>query len=212
MTSLAANQNHQNNKVCKCHELELVAKTTLPSKYGKFNLWAYQEKKGPTHLALFTGKVKDGREVPVRIHSECVTGDALGSLRCDCGPQLEAALRYIQENGAGVLIHMDQEGRGIGLANKMRAYALQDKGMDTVEANLELGFVEDKRDYSSAACILHNLGVKSVVMLTNNPKKIEAMKKCGVKVEGRKPLVMPIHPLNKRYMMTKRDKMGHMLE
>ena len=202
------------------HGLELVAKTRLPTKYGEFALWAYQEKgkcaaggqpEGPTHLALFKGEMREAEKVPVRLHSECVTGDALGSMRCDCGAQLEKAMLYIQKHG-GVLIHLDQEGRGIGLANKMKAYALQDGGLDTVEANLKLGFAEDKRDYSSAACILHDLGVKSIMLITNNPLKISGMEKCGIKVEGRLPLITPTNATNKRYLDTKKKKMGHILD
>ena len=199
-------------EACACHGLELVAKTRLPTEYGLFELWAYQEKKGPTHLALFAGKVKGAKKVPVRLHSECVTGDALHSLRCDCGPQLEKAMQYIQSKKLGVLIHLDQEGRGIGLANKMKAYALQDLGLDTVEANLKLGFVEDKRDYSAAACILKELGVDSVSLITNNPKKIEGLQRCGIKVDGRLSLQTPHQPENERYLRTKKEKMGHLLE
>ncbi|VVB56984.1 Riboflavin biosynthesis protein RibBA [uncultured archaeon] len=211
---------------CPCHHMNLrrVAKTVLPTKYGQFSLWAYQETAGgrkggpkaapdgPTHLALFVGHVEGAARVPVRLHSECVTGDALGSLRCDCGPQLEKAMRMIQAQERGVLIHLDQEGRGIGLANKMKAYALQDEGLDTVEANLKLGFVEDKRDYSAAACILRDLGVKSVLLITNNPKKVEGLQKCGMDVEGRLPLLTPPNPNNALYLQTKKKKMGHLLE
>jgi len=204
--------NNEECRPCLDSGLELVAKTRLPTQYGLFELWAYQEKKGPTHLALFVGKVKGAKKVPVRLHSECVTGDALHSLRCDCGPQLEKAMKYIQSKKKGVLIHLDQEGRGIGLANKMKAYALQDLGLDTVEANLKLGFVEDKRDYSSAACILKDLGVESISLITNNPKKIEGLKRCGVKVDGRLSLLTPVQPENARYLKTKKEKMGHLLE
>lgn len=203
---------HDEHKTCACHELELVAKTRLPTRHGPFELWAYQEKGGPTHLALFVGKIKGAKKVPVRLHSECVTGDAFGSLRCDCGPQLEKAMKMIQEGGRGVLIHLDQEGRGIGLANKMRAYALQDLGLDTVEANLKLGFVEDKRDYSAAGCMLNHLGVKSVMLITNNPRKMEGLQKCGIKVEGRLPLLTDFNKENERYLKTKKEKMGHLLE
>ena len=201
--------------------LTRVATTVLPTKYGDFKLWAYQEKgkckaggepEGPTHLALFKGKLKGAKKVPVRLHSECVTGDALGSLRCDCGAQLEKAMKYIQKKGTGVLIHLDQEGRGIGLANKMKAYALQDKGLDTVEANLRLGFLEDKRDYTAAACILHDLGVKSVLLITNNPLKISGVQKCGIKVEGHLPLITPTNHNNRKYLRTKKEKMGHWLK
>jgi len=199
---------------CLCHHAALtrVAQTVLPTKYGPFKLWAYQEESGPTHLALVVGDVRGASRVPVRVHSECITGDALGSLRCDCGPQLEKAMRMLQTQERGVLIHMDQEGRGIGLANKMKAYALQDKGLDTVEANLKLGFVEDKRDYSAAACILRDLGVQSVLLITNNPKKVEGLKKCGMRVEGRLPLLTQAQAENEQYLQTKKKKMGHLLE
>ena len=200
--------------------LRRVAVTRLPTKYGEFKLWAYEEKgecraggepEGPTHLALFKGKLKGAKAVPVRLHSECVTGDALGSLRCDCGAQLEKAMHYIQKHG-GVLIHLDQEGRGIGLANKMKAYALQDGGLDTVEANLRLGFAQDKRDYSAAACILHDLGVKSVLLITNNPLKVSGVERCGIKVDGRLPLITKSNAMNRKYLNTKKEKMGHLLK
>lgn len=200
--------------------LTRVAATRLPTKYGEFMLWAYQEKgkcgpsgepEGPTHLALFKGELKGAQKVPVRLHSECVTGDALGSMRCDCGAQLAKAMRYIQKHG-GVLIHLDQEGRGIGLANKMKAYALQDGGLDTVEANLKLGFVEDKRNYSAAARILHDLGVKSVLLLTNNPLKMSGVQKCGILVAGRLPLLTKPRATDKEYLKTKKEKMGHWLK
>ncbi len=191
--------------------LKRVAKTVLPTKYGKFKLWAYQEKKGPAHLALIVGNVAGKERVPVRIHSECVTGDAFGSLRCDCGPQLQKSMRMLQRKGTGILLHLDQEGRGIGLANKMRAYALQDKGYDTVQANVKLGFKEDKRVYSAAACMLHDLGVKSVLLMTNNPNKIQGLIDNGIKVAGRIELTTPPNKVNKFYLDTKRRKMGHML-
>jgi 3,4-dihydroxy 2-butanone 4-phosphate synthase/GTP cyclohydrolase II len=194
------------------NNLKKVAKTILPTKYGKFRLHAYQEPAGPTHLALIVGNVKGAARLPVRLHSECVTGDALGSLRCDCGSQLESAMKFIQNKKRGVLIYLDQEGRGIGLANKMKAYALQDKGLDTVEANFRLGFVEDKRDYFAAAKILKDLGVKSILLITNNPKKIQGIKKYGIKVEGRIPLITKPNEYNERYLKTKKEKLGHLID
>lgn len=192
--------------------LEFVARTKLPTKYGEFELYAYQQNDGPTHIALVKGNVAGKEKVPIRLHSECVTGDSFGSLRCDCGPQLEKAMKYVQEKGLGVIIHLDQEGRGIGLANKMRAYALQDKGMDTVEANIHLGFVEDKRDYSCAAQIIHELGIKSVLLMTNNPRKINGLKNSGIEVIGRLPLVVGANKINQRYLLTKKEKLGHLID
>lgn len=196
---------------CDDHRLSRVAVTTLPTRYGTFKLRAYQEGGGPTHLALIVGNPKGRAGVPVRLHSECVTGDVFGSLRCDCGPQLEKALRHFQRKGLGILIHLDQEGRGIGLANKMRAYALQDEGLDTVEANLRLGFAEDKRDYNAAASILRDIGVKSIRLMTNNPLKLENLRLCGIEIVERVPHAIPPNKVNRRYLKTKKDRMGHLL-
>lgn len=191
----------------------------LPTPHGTFLLLAYRVEGGHEpgeHLALVKGP---GDEVPtwgkapvlVRVHSECLTGDVFGSRRCDCGDQLHLCLHAIAERGLGVLIYLRQEGRGIGLLNKVRAYALQDRGRDTVEANLELGFGDDLRDYGAAARILDDLGVARVELLTNNPRKIAGLERAGIDVALRTPVVVPPNPSNRRYLETKRAKLGHLL-
>jgi 3,4-dihydroxy 2-butanone 4-phosphate synthase/GTP cyclohydrolase II len=162
-------------------------------------------------LALVKGAVGEGRSVLVRVHSQCLTGDVFGSERCDCGDQLMNALAMIEAASHGILVYLHQEGRGIGLANKLRAYALQDRGRDTVEANLELGFVEDGRDYGIGAQILRDLGVRRVRLITNNPKKIEGLETYGVCVLAREPIEVAARPSNVRYLRTKREKLGHIL-
>jgi 3,4-dihydroxy 2-butanone 4-phosphate synthase/GTP cyclohydrolase II len=162
------------------------------------------------HLALIKGKWKPGTPIMVRIHSECLTGDVFGSERCDCGDQLRRSLEMIDEGGKGVLVYMQQEGRGIGLANKIRAYALQDQGRDTVEANLELGFKDDGRDYGIAAQILRDLGISKVRLMTNNPKKIDGLVSYGLDVVERLPIEIPPHTGNIRYLRTKQQKLGHL--
>jgi len=172
---------------------------------------AFEAADGKEYGAVVRGEVRGAKGVPVRLHSECFTGDVMGSLRCDCRDQLEAALRYIGERELGVVLYLRQEGRGIGLANKIRAYALQDSGMDTVEANLALGFRDDERSYDVAAQMLQELGVQSVRLLTNNPRKWEGLQAHGVTVDGRIPITMEPNEHNVDYLATKKRKSGHLL-
>ncbi len=190
--------------------VERVAAATLPTAHGEFAVHAYEDlSTGQTHLALVRGRVTPAEPVLVRVHSECLTGDALHSLRCDCGRQLGQALELIGQAG-GVLLYVRQEGRGIGLANKVRAYALQEQGLDTVEANEVLGFPPDPRDYGVCAQILLDLGARKIRLLTNNPRKLAALDQYGLQIVERLPLVVPPTPHNQRYLRTKRDKLGHL--
>lgn len=184
----------------------------LPTRYGDFRTVAYEDgRTGEDHLAIIKGDVHSKENVLVRVHSECVTGDALGSLRCDCGEQLRKSMRVIERNGIGIILYMRQEGRGIGLLNKVRAYHMQDEGMDTVAANVLLGFEPDERSYDSAAYILKDLGVKSIILLTNNPDKITQLSSLGIKVSGRKPMKAGSNRVNSDYLKTKSRKMHHMI-
>jgi len=189
-----------------------VAASKLPTPFAEFTMHGFlDEETGKEHIALTLGEIADGEPVLARLHSECLTGDALFSQRCDCGAQLHAALQAIAAEGRGVLLYLRQEGRGIGLLNKIRAYQLQDGGADTVEANELLGFAADLRDYSICKPMLDYLGVKSLKLMTNNPRKVSAMKGFGVLISERKPLQVGENPHNKLYLATKADKLGHLL-
>jgi 3,4-dihydroxy 2-butanone 4-phosphate synthase/GTP cyclohydrolase II len=192
--------------------VERVASTKLPTEYGEFRLHAFENQiDKQTHVALVRGEVGNGQDVLVRVHSQCLTGDVLHSARCDCGAQLDKALRRIATEGRGVLLYLNQEGRGIGLANKIRAYSLQDEGLDTVEANEHLGFKPDQRDYGTGVQILRELGVRSMRLLSNNPRKLVAIEGYGLSVTKWLPLEIPASASTQRYLRTKRDKLGHVL-
>jgi 3,4-dihydroxy 2-butanone 4-phosphate synthase/GTP cyclohydrolase II len=192
--------------------MERVATAPLPTEYGGFDIHVYQrEDDSETHVALVRGDLGDGRDVLVRMHSSCLTGDIFHSLKCDCGEQLDAALRRIADEGRGVLVYLNQEGRGIGLANKIRAYALQTQGYDTVEANERLGFAADEREYGSAVEMLRDLGVRSVRLLSNNPRKHVGLEAHGIAVTELLPLEIPASDLSRGYLRTKKEKLGHKL-
>jgi len=193
-------------------QLENLVQTPIPTRHGEFILHYYSNNiDDKEHVALVKGDVAGKENVPVRIHSECFTGDVLGSRRCDCGEQLDLAMQLIDKAGFGVLIYLRQEGRGIGLLKKLQAYNLQDQGMDTVDANIHLGHLADEREYTIAALMLEDLKIKSIKLMTNNPKKIDALEKLGINVAGRIPVEVAAHNDNLDYLKTKAKKMAHML-
>ncbi|HIJ79642.1 MAG: bifunctional 3,4-dihydroxy-2-butanone-4-phosphate synthase/GTP cyclohydrolase II [Desulfobulbaceae bacterium] len=189
-----------------------AAETILPTMFGEFRAIVYtNDVDVHEHVALVKGDIDPAKEIMVRVHSACLTGDVFGSKRCDCGGQLHSAMRMVEQEGTGIILYMQQEGRGIGLVNKIKAYALQEQGMDTVEANLKLGFKEDLRDYGIGAQILRDIGVRKMKLITNNPKKIVGLEGYGLKVTDRLPIEMDAKPENLNYLQTKKDKLGHML-
>ena len=197
------------DKVC----VRVVAMAELPTRFGEFHIVAFENNRdGKEHVAIIKGDVIGAQDVPVRLHSECLTGDALGSLRCDCRDQLEASLTMIGQMERGMVLYLRQEGRGIGLINKIRAYSLQDQGLDTVEANLALGFRDDERDYAVAAHMLMSLKIESVRLITNNPKKIQQLFDYGINVSDRVPHIMEPNDHNRFYLETKAAKSGHMID
>ena len=194
-----------------CVRIEAVAE--LPSRFGRFRIVAFwNNRDGKEHVAMVHGDVIGAEDVPTRLHSECLTGDVMGSLRCDCRDQLEVALQRLASAPRGLLLYLRQEGRGIGLINKVRAYALQDHGLDTVEANVALGFRDDERDYAIAAHMIASLNIKSVQLMTNNPNKIRQLEQHGVRISGRVPHVMPPNPHNQFYLRTKATRSGHYID
>jgi 3,4-dihydroxy 2-butanone 4-phosphate synthase/GTP cyclohydrolase II len=192
--------------------IERVVSVRMPTDYGEFTMVGYSNQvDGKEHVAIVKGEINPEEPVLVRVHSECLTGDVFASQRCDCGPQLHAALSRIEREGTGVLLYMRQEGRGIGLLNKLKAYKLQEEGLDTVEANLKLGFREDLREYGIGAQILRDLGVRKMRLMTNNPRKITGLKGYGLEVVEVVPIELPPNQNNRKYMETKKNKMGHLL-
>ena len=192
-------------------KIKYIASCRLPTEWGVFTMHGFEEANGQEHIALSMGDFSDGLPVLSRIHSECLTGDALFSQKCDCGPQLKAAMQAVQKEGRGIIVYLRQEGHGIGLINKIRAYRLQDQGLDTVEANLKLGLPVDARDFSLAKHIYDHLGVHEIKLLTNNPEKVSTLQQAGISIVERIPLQVGENSENERYLHTKAEKLGHFL-
>lgn len=188
-----------------------AATAILPTEFGAFTIHVYENGSSETHVALVCGEIGTGQDVLTRLHSSCMTGDIFHSARCDCGPQLQEAMTRISAEGRGIVVYLNQEGRGIGLANKIRAYALQEQGLDTVEANERLGFAADGRDYRVAVEILRDLGVRSMRLLSNNPRKVAGVTGEGLRVSELVPIEMPVSESTRRYLQTKKEKLGHQL-
>src|SRR5690606_13193805 len=192
--------------------LAILAQATLPTRYGEFRTLVFTvEGDAREHLALIHGQPSGKERVVVRVHSECITGEVFGSLKCDCGAQLDSAMREVVRRGTGIILYLRQEGRGIGLTNKIRAYALQDQGADTVDANRLLGLPDDARTYEAAAAMLHHLGVRSIELITNNPEKVRALEELGIQVAARIPSLVPVGTEARRYLEVKRDRMHHLI-
>lgn len=211
----SAEHNHTSKRDEENELVRELARAKLPTSHGEFVLVAFvgSDDERLDHVALIRGDIEESDEpIPVRVHSECVTGDVFGSLRCDCGDQLHAAMERISQNDRGILLYMRQEGRGIGIANKVAAYALQDEGLDTVDANRHLGFDDDMRRYDVAAGMLKVLGVQRIQLHTNNPNKVEGLRQEGIVVVGRMPLVVPVREENRFYLATKQTRSGHWLD
>lgn len=190
-----------------------ISKANLPTHHGDFVIHAFENEHGQEHVMLTHGLPTDNDTIPlVRIHSECLTGDAFGSLKCDCGPQLNSAMKQIIAHGSGAILYLRQEGRGIGLVNKIRAYALQDQGHDTLEANLKLGLPADARTYEMCQIMLNSVGISKVKLLTNNPNKVNGLKELGVEIVERVPLIVGVNPHNETYLAVKGEKMGHLIK